>query len=53
MSKELTDSARVYLFCVGYCEYFNRNLTVNLEDLSSIGLVADRANFANDVGIYY
>ena len=40
MSKALTGLAMVYLFCVGYCEYFNRNLTVNLEDLSSIGLVA-------------
>ncbi|MGW7862057.1 DHH family phosphoesterase [Staphylococcus xylosus] len=52
-NKALTGSSMVYLFCLGYCEYFARELTVQLQDLSAMGLVADRADFSQDVGAYY
>lgn len=52
-NKALTGSAMTYLFCVAYCELLGIDLTVNLKDLAAIGLVADRANFAHDLGAYY
>lgn len=52
-NKALTGSAMTYLFCLGFCEFFDIEMTISLLDLASIGLVADRANFANDTGAYY
>lgn len=52
-NKALTGSAMTYLFCVAYCELLGIDLIVNLKDLAAIGLVADRANFADDLGAYY
>ncbi|MEJ7218427.1 DHH family phosphoesterase [Staphylococcus gallinarum] len=52
-NKSLTGSSMVYLFCLGFCEYMGQELTVKLQDLSAMGLVADRADFSKDIGAYY
>lgn len=52
-NKQLTGSAMTYLFCRAYSETYNIELPTSLLDMSAVGMVADRANFANDLGAYY
>ena len=52
-NKQLTGSAMTYLFCRAYSEVYNIELPTSLLDMSAVGMVADRANFANDLGAYH
>lgn len=52
-NKALTGSAMSYLFCKGYLNENNCDDPTDLQDLAAMGLIADRADFSQDLGAYF
>lgn len=52
-NKSLTGSAMSYLFCKAYQYTQNKEEPKDLLDLAAMGMIADRADFSQDLGAYY